>query len=194
MNAFQHDFRKIPDLDGAIDKQADDQRVEDGDGSRLCGGADAAVDAAQNDDGGHQRPEALFEHCAQAFCPQFHAFGVELVLILSMDLTVDVRIDHQAQGDQHTRQETGQEQLGNGGAGGVAVHDVGDTGGNDDAQTAGHGHQCGGKGQVIAHTGQQGDAHRTHGRGSSGAGTGDGTVEQACKGHRAGETRGSVAD
>ena len=52
-----------------------------------------------------------------------------------MDLTVDVRIDHQAQGDQHTRQETGQEQLGNGGAGGVTVHDVGDTGGNYDAQT-----------------------------------------------------------
>lgn len=30
--------------------------------------------------------------------------------------------------------------------------------------------------------------------GSSGAGTGDGTVEQACNGHRAGETRCSVAD
>ena len=194
MDALQNDLGQVPDLDGTVYKQADNQRVEDRDRSCLRGRANAAVNAAQNNDRGHQGPEALFQHGDQAFCPQFPPLSIQLVLVLAMDLAVDVGIDHQAQGNQYAGQETGQEQLGDGGSGGIAVHDVGNAGGNDDAQATGHGHQGGGEGQIITHAGQQRNAHGTHGCGGGGAGTGDGPVEQAGDRHCAGQTGGLVAN
>ena len=61
-------------------------------------------------------------------------------------------------------------------------------------QAAGHRHQGGDEDPVISQPHQQGNRHGADGRHRSGSGAGDGTVEQACNGHRAGETRCSVAD
>ena len=48
---------QVLDLDLAVDEQAHDQAVHHGDGRRLGGGEDAAVDAAQDDDGHQKAPE-----------------------------------------------------------------------------------------------------------------------------------------
>ena len=48
-------------LDLTIDEDADHQTVYHGDGSRLGGGENAAVDAADDDDGHQEAPEGLTE-------------------------------------------------------------------------------------------------------------------------------------
>ena len=47
-----------------MDEEADDHAVDDRDGGRLRGGEDAAVDAAEDDEGGEQTPRGVLERRA----------------------------------------------------------------------------------------------------------------------------------
>ena len=181
-------------MDGLVDEQGYDQRVEHGDDRRLGGGEEAGVDAAQHDDGAQQRPEALLEQGPQAVAAQLSHSLVDQLAVLAFPAAVEHGVDHHEQADEDAGEDAAQKQRAGGNAGSQRVQDEGDGRRDDDAQAAGHGDQARAPFALIAQSHHEGDAHGAHRRGGGGTGTGDGAVEQAGQDDRAGHAAGKTPD
>ena len=106
-----------------------------------------------------------------------------------MGLAVVHGVGNQRQGDQASGQHAGDEEITHRLAGGQTVHDKGNAGGNDDAQSAGSGYKRGGKFQAVSQIGQNGNAHGADGRDSRRRGSGNRAIEQTGDNYRDGQSR-----
>ena len=88
----------------------------------------AAENAAQNDDGHQQRPDAFLEGVADLL-GRLLFVGRQV-----LSLAVDQRIDDQAAGQQNTGDHRTHEQLRHRYVGDGGIHDQGDGGGDDGAE------------------------------------------------------------
>ena len=183
----------VPNADGAIHHQADEQGVEHRNHGSLRGRGHAGVDAAQNDDGAEDGKEALPQHPEQALLVQLAHRRPDLHLVLPVLPAVEHRVAHQQQADHKAGDNACQEQVAHRSPRGHAVHNEGNAGGDDDPQPPRHRHNGGGEGQLIAQGGEDGDGHAAHRRHGGGGGAGDGPVEQAGNHHGAGHAGGAVA-
>ena len=161
---------QILDLDLAVDEQAHDQAVHHGDGRRLSGGEDAAIDAAQDDDGHQKAPEGGAEGLPP-LAPGGPLPGGGQALAPDLDHDDD----HQGQAHHDAGEDAAHEHVAHGHAGDGGVDHEGDGGRNDDGDGRGRCHhgrgEGGGEAAAVDHGGNQDDAQGRH-RGGTGAGDG----------------------
>ena len=165
------DLLEVLELYGLVHEYADDETVDHGHGRGFGGGEDAAVDAAQNDDGHQQAPEGVLEGL-----PALGAGGLGLPLQVHF-AAHQQRRDDQTRAHDQAGDHAGLEQVADGGVRDGAEHHEGDGGRDDDADGAGAAHQGGGKGGGIAGLDHAGDQHQAQGGHGGRAGAGDGGEE-----------------
>ena len=116
----------VVELDGLVDEQGDDDRVEHGDRCCLSRSNEACVDSAEDDDRAEQSPEGILEQGAEAVDGELLHLGLDEVFVLTLGDAVDDGVDHHEAADQDARDDTGEEQGAGGNAGGQGVQDEGD--------------------------------------------------------------------
>ena len=185
-NTFPEDGSDILPAHGAVDENAYKQGVEHRDHCRLCRCSQPAVDGAQDDDRGQQRPKAVHKHSAQPLCPNgIHRFA-DLRPVLAMPETVNIGVSHQAYGNQKSGNNAANKNIPHRLAGHGGIDDHRYAGRDNDPKPACHSHQGGAEGLVIMQCHQDGDCHAPDGSYSGGGGTGQRTEKQAGDNHRTG--------
>ena len=184
------DIDHILHLDLTIDEDADHQTVYHGDGSRLGGGENAAVDAADDDDGHQEAPEGLTEGL-----PALAPGGLCLGCLDALLAALDHDDDHQGQAHHDAGNPAAHEHIAHGDAGDGGVHHECDGGRNDDGDGGGAGHQGrgegGGEAAAVDHGGNQDNAQSRHG---GGTGAGDGAEEAGHDNSHDGDAAAPMAD
>lgn len=99
--ALGKDPIQILELQVTIDKQTNHETISHSHGSGFGGGEDTAIDAAQDDDGDQQGPNAILQSIADVAPGEGSGVLIDVAVLLAVEAAV------QAQGD--TDQDAGQE-------------------------------------------------------------------------------------
>ena len=170
-----------------VDEDAHEDRVEDGHDGGFGRREQTGVDAAQNDDGREDGPEAVTQGVDEGLEGPVEAVGFEVPAQEEVH-------DAQAHGDEYAGDDAGHEHLGDALLARHAVDDHRDAGRDDDADAAGGGGGGGGVTDVVAALGHGRDHEHAHGGRRGGTGAGNGPEEHAGQRRGDGETAGSGAD
>ena len=181
---------QVTELDLAIDEQTDDQAVHHGDSSSLSGSEEAAVDAAQDDDGHQEAPEGSAERLP-AGTPAGLLTGSGQALLTNLDHDDH----HQGQAHHDAGDDAAHEHIAHGDAGDGGVHHECDRGRDDDGDGRSAGHhgrgERSGEAAAVDHGGDQDNAQSSH---SGRAGTGDGAEEAGNHHAHDGDAAAAVSD
>ena len=184
-----HAVDELLPADLLVDKRADDERIHARHSRRLGGGKLAGIDAAEDDDRAEDRPERVEEGLPERLEAELAAVALPAVALADVPV-----IDHQRDAHHKARQDTGLEEVADGGAGRDAVDHERDGRRNDDADRARRGGERRGIALVIALLLHLGDHERADGRHRRRAGAGDGRVEHGGERRDRAETAGEEAD
>ena len=190
---FSHEPKDFSYLYGLINKYTHDQCIDHGHTGDLSSGDYAGVDPAQQNDRGQQCPEAVLQQGEKPHLTELNQFGIDPISILTFSDTVEYRIGHQADGDQNSGDNAGDEQLADGGSSGHSIHNKGNTGRDDDTQTGGGSYHRTGKLFIVSQREKDWNGHGTYCGAGCGAGTGDRTIEQAGSDDGTGDPTGNMS-
>ena len=189
LGGVDKDIKEIGPLQLAVDEHARDEGPHDRDGRGLRRGEQAGVNAAEDDDGQHQRGNGLEEADAE-----FLEVEVDLIfrplLLVCKDNDHNHQNDHDADADAHT----GLEHIADGGAGDRCVNDHDDTRRNDGAEAAGNDQKAGRAVAGIAHADHVAVEHRADSDDRCGRGAGERGEERAGQNQRQRHAAAHAAD
>ena len=166
------DGLELLEPDGLVDEDAYHEAIHDAHGRGLGRGEDAAVDAAEDDDGHQEAPEGLLEG-DPAVMPAGLGQLDEVGLAAEDKGRGDEARAHDEAGDDARLEEVADADAG----GNRAVDDEGDAGRDDDADSAGAGHEGRGETGAVPGADHAGNHDEAEGRDGGRAGAGDGGEE-----------------